>query len=155
MKLLSQSNDGFQYQLSPEEAHLLRLLVRQFPVAAFSPAVISKMDCRASEREKLLNESLAAHRVELKQKAGDLVGEDKFKTMEGRRLFRLGREAREILLQVLNDIRVESWRILGGPENLNLNLSSLPKENIRHYQLMELAGYFEYHFLNLEGEDKK
>lgn len=152
MKLAKQSDDGFQYQLSREEAHFLRLLLRQFPIAAFSPVMISKGHSRAVEREKLLNESLAAHRNELKQKAKDLAGEDKFKTLEGNQLFYVNREGRETMLQVLNNIRVESWRILGEPENLDLNLSELPQEKIRHYQLMQLAGYFECCFLNLEEE---
>ena len=155
MKLAKQSGDGFQYHLSAEEAHCLRLLVGQFPLAAFSPATISKTDSAAVEREKLLNESLAARRKELKRKAGHLVSEGKFKNVEGGQLFHLDGEGREILLQVLNDIRVESWRLLGEPENLEINILDLPEDKLSHYQFMHLAGYFEYHFLNLEEESAK
>jgi len=150
MKLAKQSGDGFQYRLSREEANALRLVVRQFPVTPFLPVAVSKTDPGAVERQKLLNESLAAHRNELKQKAKNLVSEDKFKALGGRELFYVNREERETMLQVLNHIRVESWRILGEPENLDVNLFELPQDKIRHHQFMELAGYFECCFLNLE-----
>ena len=150
MKLVKQNSGGFQYQVNQEEARFLRLLVHQFPIGAFSPVTISKTDSRAVERAQLLNESLAAHREELKQKAKDLVGDDKFKVSEGHQFFKVSREGRETLLQVLNDIRVESWRILGEPENLEMNPLDVPREKIRHYQSMQLAGYFECCFLNLE-----
>jgi hypothetical protein len=150
MKLVKQSSQGFQYQLSPEEAHFLRLLVQQFPIRAFSPVTISKTDAHAVEREKLINESLAAHRGELKRKAGGLVREDKFKTSDAHKLFYVNLEERETLLQILNDIRVESWRILGEPENLDLNIFDLPRGKIRFGRLMHVAGYFEHHFLNLD-----
>ncbi len=152
MKLVKQSRTGFQYQLSEEEAHSLRLLVQQFPITAFSPAKISKTDSKAAEREKLINESLAAHRDELKKKAGRLVSGDKFKIADGDQFFRVNMEERETMLQILNDIRVESWRMLGEPENIDLNILDLPQEKARHYHFMHLAGYFEHHFLNLEDE---
>ena len=153
MKLVKQSGKGFHYQLSLEEARFLRLLVQQFPIAAFSPVAVSKTDSGAVEREKLINESLAAHRGELKRKAGGLVREEKFKTSAAHKLFHLNPEERETLLQILNDIRVESWRMLGEPESLDVNIFELPQEKIRFGQLMHIAGCFEHLFLNLEEPD--
>ena len=155
MKLTHQDSHGFEYKLSPEEAHFLRLLVRQFPIKAFSPVTISRTDSSAVEREKLINESLAAHRDELKRKAGGLVREEKFKTAGAHQLFHINLEEREILLQILNDIRVESWRILGEPEDLDLKIFDLPREKIRYGQFMHIAGYFEHHLLNLDEPDAK
>jgi hypothetical protein len=152
MKLVKQSRNGFQYQLSEEEAHSLCLLVQQFPITAFLPVKISKTDSKAAEREKLINESLAAHRDELKKKAARLVSGDKFKIADGDQFFRVNMEERETMLQILNDIRVESWRMLGEPENIDINILDLPQEKARHYHFMHLAGYFEHHFLNLDDE---
>jgi hypothetical protein len=155
MKLAKQNGDEFQYRLSTDEALILRLLVRQFPLSAFSRVVISKTDFRAAEREKLLNESLAAHRNELKQKAMSLVGDDKFKTLDGHPFFCISEAGRETLLQILNDLRVECWRILGEPENLEMKQLEPPQEKIRHHQFMELAGYFEGCLLNVEDEPEQ
>ena len=152
MKLVKQSKRGFQYQMGDEEARSLRLLVKQFPVAPISRVKISKTDADAVEREKLLNESLAGHRDELKRKAGDLISDDNFKSAAKIQIFRVSLEGREIMLQILNHIRIECWRILGEPENLDMDVSSLPKDKIKYYHCMHLAGFFEYHFLNLEGE---
>lgn len=152
MKLVKQTKAGFQYELEMEDAESLRFLVSRFPIVAFSPAKISKTDIglNAVEREKLINDSLQAHRKELKRKARELVLHERFKTSEGKQFYRITRSARETMLQILNDIRVESWRILGEPENPETNVFRLTGEKLKYYHFMRLAGYFEYHFLNLE-----
>jgi hypothetical protein len=153
MKLVKHSRKGFQYQLNEEEAHTLRILINQFPIGKPPLVKISKTDSKVAEREKLLNESLAGHRKELKSMAGSLVNEDKFKGPKQHLLFHVNMQERETLLQVLNDIRIECWRSLGEPENLDMEVFELPKEKVKHYHFMHLAGYFEHHFLNLGDSD--
>jgi hypothetical protein len=154
MKLVKQTQKGYQYELEMEDAEALRFLVKQFPIVAFSAATVSRTDTgsNAVEREELINDSLRAHREELKRKARGLVVREKFKELEGKQLYRITLKARETMLQILNDIRVESWRILGEPENPEANVFRLTGAKLKYYQLMRLAGYFEYHFLNLEEE---
>jgi hypothetical protein len=152
MKLVKQNGRGFQYLLNAEEARALCFLVGEFPFTPLTPVTISKSDSDTEEREKLLNESLAKHRRELKRKARKLVGREKFKAAEGKQIYRISLQARETMLQILNDIRIESWRILGEPEDLESKAKNLPKELFRYYVLMCLAGEFEYHFLNLDQE---
>jgi hypothetical protein len=156
MKLVKQGGSGWQYWLNQDEANMLRVLVRQFPVTAISPVKITKTDPdpKAAEREQLLNESLAELRAELKLKAGKLVGEDRFKASDGGQIFRIGAEERETMLQILNDIRIESWHVLGDPEEIEMDQAGMSRETLKHYHFMHLAGYFEHHFLNLE-EPKK
>ena len=156
MKLVKQTKTGFQYELDGEDAASLRFLVKQFPLTAFSPVDISKTDSgsKAVERETLLNESLREHRDELKRKARSLVLPEKFKILDGKQFFYVTLGARETMLQILNDIRVESWRILGEPEDPDVNILGLSKEKFKYYHFMRLAGYFEFHFLNL-GEEQK
>jgi len=153
MKLVKQTKKGFQYQLNPEDAEALRFVVKQFPVRAFTPVQVSKTGSQQEEREEVLNESLAEHRNGLKQKARNFIRRDKFKISGEKQFYRISLEARETLLQILNDIRVESWRMLGEPDDLEMNILRLSQGKIRYYQLMRLAGYFECHFLNLEGLD--
>ena len=152
MKLVKQNKSGWQYLLKKHEARFLRVLVNQLPSASIAPVRISKTDAdpQAVERQALLQEALTEHRAELKRQAGNLVSAGKFKPTGNGELFRLTSEERETLLQILNDIRIESWRALGGPEVLEMDPSMLPQEQLRPFQLMHLAGYFEYHLLNLE-----
>jgi hypothetical protein len=154
MKLVKQAPKGFQYELEEEDVESLRFLIKQFPIVSFSPAKVSKTDTgsNAIEREKLINDSLRAHREELKRKARGLVLRNKFKASDGKQFYRITLAARETMLQILNDIRVESWRILGEPENPEVNAFLLTGEQFKYYHFMRLAGFFEYHFLNLEEE---
>jgi hypothetical protein len=154
MKLAKQTKRGFQYELDGEDAESLRFLIRQFPITAFHPTNISKTDSgsNAEEREKLINESLHAHRTELKRKARKLVMREKFKRSDGKQFYRISLQSRETMLQILNDIRVESWRILGEPEDPEASVFRLTGDKFKYYHYMRLAGYFEYHFLNLDEE---
>lgn len=154
MKLVKQAPKGFQYELEEEDVESLRFLIKQFPIVSFSPAKVSKTDTgsNAVEREKLINDSLRTHREELKRKARGLVLRKKFKASDGKQFYRITLAARETMLQILNDIRVESWRILGEPENPEVNAFLLTGEQFKYYHFMRLAGFFEYHFLNLEEE---
>jgi hypothetical protein len=66
-----------------------------------------------------------------------------------RYVLRIGLEDREILLQILNDIRVESWRALGEPDDLDPLANPSESEQV-HHNRMSLAGYFECNLLDLE-----
>ncbi len=151
MRLLAQSQSAWQYQLSCVEALGLRSLIKLFPLTATTYAKITKTDSdpKAAEREKLLNESLAEHREDLRRKAEHLVGGDSLKIRDERYMLTLGLDDREILLQILNDIRVESWRALGQPDDLDLPAHPSASELTQH-NLMNLAGYFECELLNLQ-----
>ena len=151
MRLLTQSKGGWRYQLSRVEAQALRSLVKLFPTTAHVAARITTTDTdpKAAEREKLLNESLAEHREELRSKAQQLIAGDSLKLRHDRYVLSIGLEDREILLQILNDIRVESWRALGQPADLDL-LPNPSENELVHHTRMSLAGYFECNLLNLE-----
>ena len=150
MRLASQSGEAWQYQLNQQEADILTDLVKKFPFTEPGPAQLSKTDenPQAMEREKLLAESLVQHRQELKALAAKLLGADKWKESATGRVLTLNSEAREILLQILNDIRVGSWRALGEPEPLEQPITSQPQ--LAYRQLMDLAGYFEMNLLEVE-----
>jgi glucose dehydrogenase len=81
MKLLKHDKNGFQYELNRREGECLRSLLNQFPVTENNHAKISRTcaESETVEREKLLNESLAQHRDELKELAKNLMSADKLK----------------------------------------------------------------------------
>ena len=155
MRLLTQSKSGWRYQLSRVEAQALRSLIKLFPFTATVAVKITATDTdpKAAEREKLLNESLAEHREELRKEAQHLIGGDRLKIRHEGYVLSIGLDDREILLQILNDIRVESWRALGQSEDLNPKANPSESEQA-HHSLMSLAGYFECELLNLEETRK-
>lgn len=149
MRLFKQSGAGWKYGLNQNEGMLLRALVREFPLTAASVARISRTgaDPKSAERERLLNESLAQHRLELKKLAGKLLAARLKREKDGWRLS-LNVNEREVLLQLLNDIRVESWHALGEPENLDALPPQPSEPDLRYHHLMHLAGYFEWKMLD-------
>jgi hypothetical protein len=146
MKLVRQTKDGWQYQLNPAETNCLRSLLNQFPITTSATGKISRTDSdpQTVDREKLLNESLADHRDKLKKRARSLIGADKFKARDKNWLLCINSEEREFLFQILNDIRVGSWRALGEPENLEPQTPNPTKTEKIFHNIMNLAGYFEH-----------
>lgn len=147
MKLIRQTKAGSKYELSRREGDCLKSLLQQFPVTASTHARISKTDTEPAsvEREKLLNESLAEHRAELKNLAANLLTQ--LKSGEKGYLLTLGPVEREIMLQILNDIRVGCWHVLGEPEELEPETMPESEREQVFYDVMNLAGYFEAAFL--------
>lgn len=154
MKLLKQSGGTRQYALEQREGVLLRMLIEGFPPPAGVAVKISRTGAgsKSAERQRLLDESLAGHRQELKTKGRKLLATRLKSTIDGLRLS-LTPDQRETLLQLLNDIRVESWHELGEPENLDTPPPKAAGGQLRQHQLMHLAGYFEWQLLEGEVED--
>jgi len=151
MKLAKQNGENWQYELNAVEADLLKQLLKNFPFTGHVPVKISKVnaDSNSIEREKLLNESLAEHRKELKKQANNLIAAKKFNPSEKAHLLTLNAKERETLLQILNDIRVGCWRALGEPETTELHKPDCSAQELARHQLMNLAGYFEHHLIGL------
>jgi hypothetical protein len=54
----------------------------------------------------------------------------------------------EWLLQVLNDVRVGSWLLLGSPDGPAETLAKLSHETASHFWSMEVAGQFQMVLIN-------
>lgn len=148
MKLVRQTARRWQYELNPIEADVLQGLLNGFPFTESRGTVISVSgtDPATRERTQLLNEALADHRRELKQGAVKILGHlDRKKT--GWRLM-LDGETREVLLQILNDIRVGCWQALGAPASLDVPPEGARELSLRNW--MDLAGYFEQSLIEAE-----
>jgi hypothetical protein len=149
MILVSQSDRQWQYFLNAHEAEVLAGLLQRFPFTDLTPRQISQMadDPAMAEREKLLNESLAEHRKELAKVAMTLTGHEHWKKSKDGSFLTLNPSARELLLQILNDIRVGCWRALGEPEPLEKAPPTRSAKGASYRHLMDLAGYFEANLL--------
>ena len=152
MKPVKCQDGVWQYHLAQNEADVLVGLLKKFPFTKLDPVGISQTDKhpKAREREKLLNESLAEHRKELKKQALDLIRPDKFQRQEKGLLMTLSSEERETMLQILNDIRVGGWRALGEPKEPHTIPPQTSAKDHAHWSLMDLAGYFECGLLTTE-----
>lgn len=150
MRLIKQTDETWQYHLFQNEADILKGLIKKFPFTETGPVQITreKKDAAAVEREKLLAESLVEHRNELKKLAAELLEAGRWKRAEKGQTLTLSAHAREILLQILNDIRVGCWHTLGEPDPLETATTSKAELALRN--LMELSGYFEMGLLNSE-----
>lgn len=107
----------------------------------------------ADANQRLLDDALAEQRAETRKQLQSLVADPKRfrKTDQGGRLKVTHTEA-DWLLQVLNDVRVGSWVLLGSPEE-KLEAALLNKGTARLFWEMEMAGYFQMHLLAaLAGE---
>ena len=105
--------------------------------------------------QRLLEEALAEQRAEHKKQLEELLsGAGRFKAVKASFHLALNQHQTEWLLQVLNDIRVGSWLILGEPDEKNGKQVKLSPENAHYFFAMEACAYFEAVLLGaIEGRD--
>jgi hypothetical protein len=128
--------------------------INEFPITG-APAKISKTtdDDKTVERENLLNESLAEHRAGLIRQSKALVE----KISSSKSTLVITPEEREVLLQIVNDVRIGSWHALGEPNDLeilgepnDLEMEAVNPVEEMFCKLMHLGGYFQYQLLGLK-----
>jgi len=97
------------------------------------------------ENQRLLDEALAEQRAANRKQLQTLLNDpQRFRQMDHGFHLSLSRIEAEWVLQVLNDIRVGSWLILGSPEG---KLEGLNARTASDFWAMEMAGYFETELL--------
>ena len=151
MKLIRTAKTQLLFHLGHWEAHLLLEVLNLYPCLPPAHQKLSK-EGRLPEPEayqQLLDEALAEHRAENKKQLHALLADRRrfAPTENGGRLSLPPAEV-EWVLQVLNDIRVGSWVLLGSPDQkvVQLNQKTAP-----HYRAMEMAGYFQAQLLEALG----
>jgi hypothetical protein len=142
MKRIKQAVDHCEYELDEKETMVLRSLLNHFPFTKSFPARMSKgtHNAESLDREILLNSSMSTHRAGLATAAKRLARESLSEGPANWSL-KLKSEDKEMLLQILNDIRFGAWRELGEPEDVQQKPESPAKFQL--WNLMNLAGYFE------------
>lgn len=152
---ITRTLDRLVFDLGQRETRAFLATLRLYPRIPPAHHRLSKSgklpDAAANQR--LLDEALAEQRAESKKQLQALPADPKrfAKTETGSRITLTPAET-EWLLQVLNDVRVGSWVLLGAPEQ-KLEVALVNKTTARQFWEMEMAGYFEMHLLGaLEGE---
>jgi hypothetical protein len=147
VKLIRGSKTKLLFQLGRREMSLLLQVLKLYPRVPSAHQLLSKSG-RLPNREdtqRLLDEALAEHRAANKKQLQTLLADpQRFRQMDDGFRLSLSRAEAEWVLQVLNDIRVGSWIILGSPEG---KLDGLSAKTAPDFWAMEMAGYFEAELL--------
>ena len=153
MRLVRTTKTRLFFHLGQRETRLLLQILKLYPRVPSAHLKLTQSD-RVPDQEanqRLLDEALAEQRAENKKQLLALLADPRrfARTETGGRLSLPPAEV-EWLLQVLNDIRVGSWIILGCPED---KLPELNDTTASNFLAMEMAGYFQAQLLEaLHGE---
>ena len=151
MKFVTARDGNCVFQISKREKRLLFVVLKLYPLV---PAAHHRVNRTAAARhvedcQKLLDEALAERkRVNKQQLLAMLHEENRFREVEGGYRLTLSPAQMEWFLQVLNDIRVGSWLVLGEPDEKKGKSAELNSENALYYAAMEFCGYFQMAMLD-------
>ena len=155
MKFVHASQAGFGFEFNLREKQLLFKVLSLYPLIPATHHRLSRSHAGESgENQALLEESLAAHREETRQKVRKLITNSRRFQVKGHTYhWTASREEMEWILQVINEVRVGSWLALGSPNMQAKKVAVSTPETQEHYWAMDIAGGFEMIFVTaLSGE---
>jgi len=144
MRLVRVGKEKFVFHLGKREKDLLVAVLSQYPVL-IARQPLSKSGASDSEgsNQRLLDEALAEQRQANKQQLRTLLRDaSRLKATENGWRMSLSTADIECLLQILNDVRVGSWVILGSPDDEVWNLT-LDENTAPYAWAMLAAGDFQ------------
>jgi hypothetical protein len=149
VKIIRVTKGNFLFQLGKREKLLLAQILRLYPripPATFRLSKSGKLpDGEANQR--LLDESLAEQRAENRKTLQAFLSDPRrFADNESGSRLSLSPSELEWLLQILNDVRVGSWIILGSPDQ-GIEFKLLNEKNAADFWAMEMSGQFQMRFL--------
>jgi len=150
MKLLEADGDRFSFYLTPTERAVLVELLEAYPCVPPAHArhrALTPETPDGASIQQLLDEALAEQRQATRRQIRQWIRQPDTLQRHGHGWkLQLRPGEVEMLLQVLNDVRVGSWIALGSPDPLP---REMPRDPDRAHALatMELAGWFEMSLL--------
>ena len=151
MKLIQQDGETFLFHISKREKGLLFEVLKLYPLIPIAHHRVSQTAATPPllESQKLLEGALADRTRENKRQLLAMLNQEaRLQETEGPHRLTLSAPQMEWLLQVLNDIRVGSWLILGEPDEKKGKPIELTDENARYYAAMEFCGLFQMTLLD-------
>jgi len=149
VKLIKREGENFVLHIGKRERRLLFEVLKLYPLVPAAHHRVSQTAKQMDEHQTLLEEALAERRQENKRQLVAMLREEqRFKETDTGYRLTLSAPQMEWLLQVLNDIRVGSWLILGEPDEKKGKPVALTSENARHYAAMEFCGLFQMTLLD-------
>jgi len=154
VKLIQRQEDAFLFDIGKREKRLLLEVLNLYPLIPAAHHRLSKATdaSRLSDNQRFLEEALGERKQQNKrQLLAMLSDERRIKDTDSGCRLTLDSSQIEWLLQVVNDIRVGSWLILGEPDERNGKRIELNNQNARYYAAMEFCGYFQMALLDAFG----
>jgi len=151
VKLIQRSGENFVFHIGKREKRLRIDVLRLYPLIPVAHHRVSKTaDPRqTAEHQKLLEDALAERKQENKRQLTAMLNEDqRFRETDGGYRFTLSAPQMDWLLQVLNDIRVGGWLLLGEPDEKKGKSIQVNAQNLQHYAAMEFCGLFQMTLLD-------
>jgi hypothetical protein len=142
------------FELHPRERQLLEYLLRAYPAVPqnYQAGSAKPGADHAAECERLLQEALATQRDANKRQLEKwLAAPKRFVKVDEGVHFTLERTEAEWFLQVLNDVRVGNWLLLGEPESGQIDEENVTPEQLPMWLAMEMSGYFQMNVLEALG----
>lgn len=156
MRINPNGNDRLRVYLTHQETAVLLTLLKLYPRVPPAHHRLSKTGTGpdASSAQQLLDEALAEQRAANKLELAAMFADPKrFRPLKRGSRLALTRGDLEWFLQVLNDIRVGSWILLGSPDE---RIPDLNTKSIVDIWAMEMAGAFQMQLLEaLTGDSSK
>jgi hypothetical protein len=148
-------NKKYLFELEKGEKELLTLVLRLYPVIPSAHQPVSKSLAPGdNSNQHLLDEALAEQRNENKKLVENLLSDKRhFSETQGSWRLKLTPEEIEWLLQVLNDVRVGNWILLGSPDE-EVWHSEPDDQNAPYIWAMDLAGAFQVDLLEAISKTK-
>jgi len=152
VKLIQRDGENFLFHISKREKGLFFEVLKLYPLIPTAHHRVSRTAAPGiMESQKLLEGALAERTKENKRQLLAMLDQEAgLQENDGARAhrFKLSPPQVEWLLQVLNDIRVGSWLILGEPDEQKGKPIELNDKNARYYAAMEFCGLFQMTLLN-------
>ena len=147
MKLVRSTKTRLVFDLGQREEQMLLRLLKLYPCVPPAHHLLSKAGQlpNSAANQQLLDEALAEQRAQNKKQLQTLLtGPRRLEHTESGARLSLSPSEAEWFIQVLNDIRVGSWILLGSPDGKPLELTPAKAP---HFVAMERAGYFQMQLL--------
>jgi hypothetical protein len=151
VKLIQATESRLLFQLGHREERLLYRVLNLYPCMPPAHQKLSKAGKlpEPEANQRLLDDALAEHRADNKKQLQALLADRRrFEHTETGARLSLSPAQVDWVLQVLNDVRVGSWVLLGSPEQMAVDLN---ETTAPHFRAMEMAGYFQAQFLQALG----
>ena len=143
MKLITADKGKFSFQIERREKEALFEVIKLYPLIPVTHQRLTQSEERP-EDQQLLEEALAAQRaINQRQVTAMLNAKSRFRENQSGYRFSLSAEQMEWLLQVLNDVRVGSWLVLGSPDGSEKSVAALNEQTAPYFWILEVAGHFQ------------
>jgi hypothetical protein len=154
VKLIKVTRKEFTFQMEREEKLFLIKLLELYPLIPSSYQQLSRSENRP-ENQQLLDDALAVHRRENKKKIATMFTSGRaFQENEEGSLFTIRASRVDWLLQVLNDINVGSWLILGSPDYSRKMPIALTAKTVPFFEAHYVSGQFQLALINAVSESE-